>query len=72
MSRPLTVPVAGVCSNCGVAVRPDQPHSYVEAVAWERIGSRGRSRRVTERSPTGRVRCPACPPGMRGEQETLI
>lgn len=68
MSR--TIPVAGVCGNCGTAVRPGQPYSYVEAVVWEQLTKTGR--RTLQRKTTGRVRCASCMPGAVGEQETLL
>ena len=67
-----TVPVAGVCGNCGRAVRPSQPYTYVESVVWEQLGPNGRPLKVHTRNPTGRVRCTSCEPGVVGEQEKLI
>lgn len=57
-----TQPVAGVCAQCGRAVRNVEPYSYVESIVWERIGARGRGRHITSRKTTGRVVCPTCVP----------
>lgn len=65
-----TIPVAGVCGNCHVAVRPSEAYTYVEAVVWEQITKTGK--RVVSRQTTGRVRCTSCQPGVVGEQEQLL
>lgn len=68
----VTVPVAGVCSACGVAVLNRTPYSYVEVVGWRRLDGSGRPAGLAEYTTTGRVLCRSCPPGETPGQVTLL
>jgi hypothetical protein len=56
MTRPVVL-----CAGCGLGLRPNQPHTYREVVALERVSNTGATTPTLRRKRyTGLVFCPAC------------